>query len=101
MGYRTRIKYTPALKTGIWDRWQRGVSLHAIARLFDRPHTSIRGILAANGRDRTLRASPLASGIIAIGARANLPRYCGRRFYALNRQIVETRSVNGQPRDPA
>ena len=26
MAYRTRIKYTPAQKNEIWDRWQRGES---------------------------------------------------------------------------
>jgi IS30 family transposase len=31
------------------DRWQKGETLHAIARQFDRHHTSVRGILAATG----------------------------------------------------
>jgi len=33
----------------MWDRWQKGDSLHAIARLFDRSHGSIAGILARTG----------------------------------------------------
>jgi IS30 family transposase len=49
MVYRTRIKYTAAQKADIWDRWQQGETLHSIARLFDRHHTSVRGILAATG----------------------------------------------------
>jgi len=49
MAYRTRINYTAAQKAEMWDRWQRGESLHSIARLFDRYHTSVRGILAATG----------------------------------------------------
>ena len=36
MAYRTRIYYTDAQKAEMWDRWQRGESLHAIAQLFDR-----------------------------------------------------------------
>jgi hypothetical protein len=31
MAYRTRLKYTAAQKAEMWDRWQRGDSLHAIA----------------------------------------------------------------------
>ena len=49
MAYRTRIYYTDAQKAEMWDRWQRGESFHSIARLFDRYHTSVRGIIAATG----------------------------------------------------
>ena len=40
MNHRTRIQYTEADKALMWERWRRGESLHAIARLFDRYHTS-------------------------------------------------------------
>ena len=49
MIYRTRIEYTSAQKAEMWDRWQRGESLNSIARLFDRGHSSIQGILAVTG----------------------------------------------------
>ncbi len=49
MVYRTRIKYTAAQKAEIWDRWQRGESLNAIGRLFDRPSSSIFNQLAPTG----------------------------------------------------
>ena len=49
MAYRTRIYYTDAQKAEMWDRWQRGETFHSIARLFDRYHTSVRGIIAATG----------------------------------------------------
>jgi len=49
MSYRTRIKYTAAQKAEMWDRWQRGESLNAIGRLFDRPSSSIFGQLAPTG----------------------------------------------------
>ena len=49
MVYRTRIKYTAAQKAEIWDRWQRGESLNAIGRLFDRPSSSIFNMLAPTG----------------------------------------------------
>ena len=49
MAYRTRIKYTAAQKAEMWDRWQRGESLNAIGRAFDRPSSSIFGQLAPTG----------------------------------------------------
>jgi len=49
MKYRKRIYYTEADKSLMWDRWQKGDSLHQIARLFDRHHGSIRGILERTG----------------------------------------------------
>jgi IS30 family transposase len=62
---RRRIYYTEAQKALMWERWQKGESLHAIARLFGRRHTSIRGVLARNGgirpapRRRSCRALTL------------------------------------------
>ena len=49
MKRRTRIYYSEAQKAQMWDRWQQGESLHAIARLFDRHHPSIAGILSRTG----------------------------------------------------
>ncbi len=49
MTYRTRINYTAKQKDEMWDRWQRGESLNAIGRVFDRPSSSIYGLLAPSG----------------------------------------------------
>ncbi len=49
MVYRTRINYTAEQRAEIWDRWQRGESLNAIGRAFDRPSSSIFGQLAPTG----------------------------------------------------
>lgn len=49
MKYRTRIYYTESQKAVMWERWQQGDSLHKIAQLFDRPHNSVRRILAERG----------------------------------------------------
>ena len=49
MKYRTRIYYSEEQKSQMWDRWQKGESLHTIARLFDRNHGSIAGILSRAG----------------------------------------------------
>jgi len=49
MKYRTRIYYSDSQKALMWDRWQKGDSLHDIARLFDRGHSSISRILGETG----------------------------------------------------
>ncbi len=41
MKQRKRIYYSPEQKALIWDRYKRGDSLHDIARMFDRFHSSI------------------------------------------------------------
>ena len=66
MKRRTRIRYTDSQKALMWDRWQQGESLHQIAKLFDRHHSSVRGILAESGgirpapRRRSIRSLSLA-----------------------------------------
>ena len=49
MSYPTRIYYTDDQKKMMWERWQKGESMNAIGRLFDRSHTSVRGILLKMG----------------------------------------------------
>jgi IS30 family transposase len=62
MKRRTRIQYTDSHKALMWDRWRKGESLHQIARLFNRHHSSVRGILAETGgiRPAARRRSPRA-----------------------------------------
>lgn len=62
MKRRPRIHYTDSQKALMWDRWQKGASMHDIARLFDRSHSSIQRILTENGgiRPRQRKRSPLA-----------------------------------------
>ena len=47
----------------MWDRWQRGESLHDIARLFDRNHSAIQGILVRTGG---IRPPPRARSRLAL-----------------------------------
>ena len=49
MKQRPRIYYSDTQKALMWDRWQKGDSLHDIARLFDRGHSSVSRILAETG----------------------------------------------------
>ena len=49
MKYRTRRYFTDSDKALMWDRWQKGDSLHAIARLFDTSHSAIAGVFSKTG----------------------------------------------------
>ena len=62
MKQRQRIYYTEAQKAVMWERWKKGESLHQIAELFNRNHSSIQRILAESGgiRPAQRRRSSLA-----------------------------------------
>lgn len=62
MKQRQRIYYTEAQKAVMWERWKKGESLHQIAELFNRNHSSIQRILAQSGgiRPAQRRRSSLA-----------------------------------------
>jgi len=99
MVYRKRIKYTAAQKAEMWDRWQKGETLHSIARLFDRHHTSVRGIVAATGgirppeRRRSRLALTLAEreeisrGVVAGCSLSSIAASLGRAASTVSREI--------------
>ena len=49
MKQRPRIYYSDAQKALMWERWKQGTTLHEIAKLFDRSHSSVHGILSETG----------------------------------------------------
>lgn len=57
MKYRTRTFYTEEQKSLMWDRWEKGETLHTIASLFDRHHPSISRILSLSGGIRPPKRS--------------------------------------------
>jgi len=57
MKYRARTYYTEKQKSLMWDRWQKGDSLHQIASLFDRHHSSVQRIFAETGGIRPAQRS--------------------------------------------
>jgi len=73
MKQRTRIYYTESQKALMWDRWQKGDSLNEIARLFDRNHSSIQGILAAKGGYSPAPTVPFPTGTEPVRARGDFP----------------------------
>jgi len=49
MKHRKRIYYSDSQKALMWERWGQGATLHQIAAMFDRAHTSVQQILARHG----------------------------------------------------
>ena len=49
MKQRPRIYYSDAQKALMWERWRQGATLHEIAKLFDRFHSSVHRIFSETG----------------------------------------------------
>ena len=49
MKRRPRIHYSASQRALMWEHWRKGETLHQIARLFDRYHSSVHRILAESG----------------------------------------------------
>src|SRR5271155_3411877 len=62
MTQRKRSRLSPTQEGDVWKRWKAGQSLHAIGRVFGKPHTSIRHLLLPRGgiAPATRRRSRLA-----------------------------------------
>jgi IS30 family transposase len=83
----------------MWDRWQKGESLHQIAQLFDRNHSSIQRILAESGgirpalRRRSGRALTLAEreeisrAVVAGHSSRSIAKGLGRAPSTISREI--------------
>ncbi len=99
MKQRPRIYYSDAQKALMWDRWQKGDSLHAIARLFDRGHGAIGRILSRTGgirppkRTRSRFALTLAEreeisrGVVAGRSLRSIAASVGRAASTVSREI--------------
>ena len=82
MKYRKRIYYTEADKSLMWDRWQKGNSLHEIARLFDRPHSSVRVVRYARSHcDWVVHPRRSAENLtVTVASVATAPTSLSRRL---------------------
>jgi IS30 family transposase len=97
--YRRRPRLTEAEKVMMWNRWQQGDSLHAIARLLDTTHTSVRRHLVATGgirppqRKRSRLALTLAEreeisrGIVAGHSIRSIATELGRAPSTISREL--------------
>jgi len=94
MKYRTRIHYTGEQKALMWDRWQAGDSIREIARLFDRQHSSVRGIFERCGgmRPPTQRRS---AGSLSLVEREEISRglAVGRSLRSIARKLGRSPST--------
>jgi len=107
MKYRTRIYYTEDQKQQMWDRWQQGDSMTEIARLFDRHHSTVNGIISRSGgvrprrRTRSSRSLSLAEreeisrGIAAGRSLRSIALRLGRPPSTISRELTR----NGGRRD--
>jgi IS30 family transposase len=91
---RQRIIYSAEQKALMWDRWQKGDSLHAIARLFDRHHPSIQGILRKHGGIRP-RERTRSSYVLTLSEREEISRglAAGLSMWAIARELGRAAST--------
>ncbi len=99
MKQRPRIYYTDTDKAMMWDRWQKGDSMHDIARMFDRGHSSVQKIFAETGgiRPRTRRRSErtltlaereeISRGIVAGESICSIAASLGRAPSTVSREL--------------
>ena len=66
MKYRTRTYYTDSQKALMWERWKEGWTLHQIAQLINRTHTSVQGILARTGAFRPAQRCRSAKALTLV-----------------------------------
>lgn len=107
MERRPRIYYSDAQKALMWERWRRGESLHKIATLFDRHHSSVRAVLSESGgiqpvpRRRSERVLSLAereeiSRGVAVGKSMRaIASSLGRAPSTISRELHRNDGVNG------
>ena len=97
--YLPRRYCSEADKALMWDRWQKGDSLHTIGRLFARSHTSVRRILAETGGIRPLprklsrlvltlaEREEISRGIVAGHSMRSIARALGRSPATVSREL--------------
>ena len=99
MKQRPRIYYSASQRALIWERWQKGETLHEIAGLFDRYHSSIQRIVAETGgirpadRRRSRCALTLSEreeisrGVVAGRSIRSIAASLGRASSTISREI--------------
>jgi IS30 family transposase len=107
MKQRPRIYYSASQRAVIWDRWRKGDTIHQIAGLFDRFHSSIQRILAEAGgirpaeRHRSRLALSLAEreeisrGVTAGKSIRSIATSLGRAPSTVSREIRRNGGLDG------
>ena len=113
MKQRPRIYYSASQRAVIWDRWRKGETIHQIAGLFDRGHSSIQRILAESGgiRPAERRRSKLAltlsereeisRGVVAGRSIRSIAASLGRAPSSISREIRRNGGPVGYRAAPA
>ncbi len=83
----------------MWDRWQKGDSTYAIARLFDRGHSSVQRVLGETGGIRPPENKEVKTGTKVVGTRTYLARCCGGSIDPIHCFSFGAGSVYGESRD--
>ena len=73
MKQRPRIYYSDSQKALMWERWKQGATLHQIAGLFDRMHSSVHRILAERGGIRPA-ARRRSNRVLTLAEREEISR---------------------------
>jgi hypothetical protein len=93
MKYPTRIYYTEAGKSLMWDRWEKGESLNLIGRHFGRSHSSIQNTLSQSGGIRPPRSLSLiereeiSRGVVVGQSLRSIAVSLGRAPSTISREI--------------
>jgi IS30 family transposase len=107
MKKRPRIYYSARQRALIWERWRKGETLHQIARLFDRYHSSIQGILAESGgispterhRSRSaltlIEREEISRGVVAGKSMRTIGAMLGRAPSTISREIRRNDGLRG------
>src|SRR5262245_56613257 len=107
MKRRPRIYYSACQRALIWERWRKGETIHQIAGLFDRYHSSIRGILAETGgirpterrRSRSalslVEREEISRGVIAGRSIRSIALSLDRAASTISREIARNGGLGG------
>src|SRR5450631_1274498 len=107
MQQRPKIFYSEGQKAVMWDRWQRGESLANIARLFDRNHSAIQGILSKSGGIRPaqrvrsrlalslLEREEISRGVVAGRSMRAIAASLGRAPSTVSRELKRNGGCQG------
>ncbi|HEU4390490.1 MAG TPA: IS30 family transposase [Blastocatellia bacterium] len=107
MKQRPRIYYSASQRAVIWDRWRKGDTIHQIAGLFDRFHSSIHRILAETGgirpaeRHRSKSALTLTEreeisrGVVAGSSIRSIAASLGRAPSTISRELRRNGGLGG------
>jgi IS30 family transposase len=107
MKQRPWIYYSEAQKAMMWDRWRRGESLHDIAELFDRDHSSIQRILSETGGIRPAQRvrsrcalslserEEISRGVVAGRSMRSIAASLGRAPSSVSREIRRNGGCHG------